>query len=153
MADLYTVLISAFILNCHRHHCISAHLLPKTSRTDFPVGLLTHQRIFLLKVKKNICCDNRDFISFLLVSVGQQGLKRSVALRSFPNNAPFILFRKKGKSSHRKHLAPWFPAAHSNRAISKLVSPAEASVLRCPHTLTSHIYTLKIRIPARILAE
>lgn len=131
-------------LNWHCHHCISVHLLPETNWTDFPEGLLTHQCIFLLKVKK-ICSDNRDFISFLLVSVGQQGLKQKlVALGSFHNNAQFILYRIKGKSSCRIHLTLWLPAEHSERALSKADSPAEMSVLRHLHTLSSHMYTPRI---------
>lgn len=85
--------------------------------------------------KKKKRCDNRDFTSFSSVSDGQQGLKRLVALRIFPNNVPVHL-RKKGKSRHEKHLVPLFPAEH--RAISKVVAPAEASVPRCPHTLPLH---------------
>lgn len=126
-------------LNCYCHHSISVHLLPKTNWTDFPEGLLTHQHILPLKVKK-ICSNNRDFISFLLVSVSQQGLKeRLVALRSFPNDAHFILFRMKGKSSHRKHLSPFLPAEHSQGALSEVVCPAEMSVLSQLHVLSSHI--------------
>lgn len=85
-----------------------------------------------------MCCGNRDFISSLLVSVDQQELKRLVALWSFPNKALFILFRKKGRSSHGKHLIPGFAAEHSSRAISKVVSAAERSALGCPHT---HLHT------------
>lgn len=81
-----------------------------------------------------MCCGNRDFISFLLVSVDQQELKRLVALWSFPNKALFILFRKKGRSSHGKRLIPRSVAAHSSRAISRVLSAAQRAALGCPHT-------------------
>lgn len=54
------------------------------------MGLLTHQHIFLLKVKTTRVVTT----GISLLSLGQQGLKRLVALRSFPNNALCILGRR-----------------------------------------------------------